>query len=493
MFLFLLYITSLLPVLFVLLMNKQSPLIKKWLFLFYSIQCIIVISGMIDFYNTKPIIYNELIYNFIPSFNFKIHVGIFGVSFLMIFLTSIISLTGVLMSWAVSKDIQIFFLLITVLNLSAIGFFTNLNLFILFFFLELAVIPKFLLIHFWGTGKKRSFYSMKLLISLTFGSILILIGIVLLLKESKSISFEYLDIMYLKNISLDIMKEKIIFLFLFLGFGVFAAIFPFHFWVPGAHASAPTAGSMFLASVSLKLGSFGCILVACILFPRAAFEYKELILIIGLVSILYGGLLTIVQYDLKFLNAFSSISHCGFIVLGLGLLTKTSLLGALSQLFSHGLIAGLMFAIIGMIYNRTHTKMLPRMSGLLTNIPFIASAFIIAGLCSIGLPGSSSFIAEFLIFLGSWELPVNNQHRIVAVLSSIGIIFSVIYILKAFKNTVFGKIKNWGHVLFDAQWNEKLVIFILFSCIFLVGFYPTMLINFLSIDFNNFLFKISTL
>ena len=259
---------------------------------------------------------------------------------------------------------------------------------------------------------------------------------------------------------------------LFVGFGVFTALFPLHTWVPDGHSSAPTAGSMFLAGISMKLGGYGCLRVATYLLPEGAKEYANIIIILSAIAILYGAFATMMQKDLKYINAYSSVSHCGFVLLGIGMLTKTSMTGAVMQMVSHGLMTALFFAVIGMIYDRTHTRMVGEMGGLMKKLPFISTIFFIVGLCSLGLPGLSGFVAEMTIFMGSWE-NADAFHRIATIAAAMSIVVTAVYILRAIGNTVMGPIKNESYLsLKDAAWNERLAAIILVVGILAIGIAP---------------------
>ncbi len=285
--------------------------------------------------------------------------------------------------------------------MGAYGFFISLDLFILFFFLEIAVIPKYLLIGIWGSGKKE-YSANKLALMLMGGSALVLVG---LLGIYFSNSLRTFDLLELSQLNIPIQTQMICFPLLFVGFGVFTALFPFHTWVPDGHSSAPTAGSMFLAGISMKLGGYGCLRVATYIMPEGAKEYATIIIVLSVIAILYGAFATMMQKDLKYINAYSSVSHCGFVLLGIGMLTKTSMTGAVMQMVSHGLMTALFFAVIGMIYERTHTRQVNEMGGLLKRMPFIITVLFIVGLCSLGLPGLSGFVAEMTVFMGSWQNP----------------------------------------------------------------------------------------
>src|SRR5207244_11280687 len=224
------------------------------------------------------------------------------------------------------------------------------------------------------------------------------------------------DIMQIASMHISPDVQKLFFPFAFIGFGVFGALFPFHTWVPDGHSSAPTASSMFLAGISMKLGGYGCLRVAPFLIPDAAHQYSWIIIVLASIAIIYGAFATMMQTDLKYINAYSSVRHCCFVLLGIGMLTKTAITGAVMQMVSHGLMTALFFAGIGMIYDRTHTRQMNQLGGLMKVMPFISAVFVVAGLCSLGLPGLSGFVAEMTVFVGSWE-NADAAYRIATILS----------------------------------------------------------------------------
>jgi NADH-quinone oxidoreductase subunit M len=403
-----------------------------------------------------------------PNINF--HFGVDGISVAMILLTSFVLIAGVLVSWNIEKMTKEFYFLLILLALGAFGFFISLDLFILFFFLEISVIPKYLLIGIWGSGKKE-YSANKLALMLMGGSALILVGM-LGLYFTAGYSF---DILTLSKTSIPNNIQYVIFPLLFVGFGVFTALFPLHTWVPDGHSSAPTAGSMFLAGISMKLGGYGCLRVATYLLPEGAKEYADIIIVLSTIAILYGAFATMMQKDLKYINAYSSVSHVGFSLLGIGMLTQTAITGALMQMVSHGLMTALFFAVIGMIYDRTHTRMVGEMGGLMKVMPFITTVFFIVGLCSLGLPGLSGFVAEMTVFMGSWQ---NNDafHRIATIAAAMSIVVTAVYILRAIGQTAMGPVKNESYLqLKDATWNEKLAAILLVAGILAIGIAPTWL------------------
>ncbi len=415
--------------------------------------------------NTAQMLFEQS-YSIFPAWHINFHLGVDGISVAMVLLTAFVVIAGVLVSWNIEKMTKEFYFLLILLALGAYGFFISLDLFVLFFFLEIAVIPKYLLIGIWGSGKKE-YSANKLALMLMGGSALVLVGI-LGLYFSSGHSF---DLLSLSKVNIPIETQRIIFPLLFVGFGVFTALFPLHTWVPDGHSSAPTAGSMFLAGISMKLGGYGCLRVATYIMPEGAKEYSTIIIVLASIAILYGAFATMMQKDLKYINAYSSVSHCGFVLLGIGMLTKTAMTGAVMQMVSHGLMTALFFAVIGMIYDRTHTRQVSEMGGLMKVMPFITTVFFIVGLCSLGLPGLSGFVAEMTIFMGSWE-HVDAFHRIATIAACMSIVVTAVYILRAIGQTAMGPIKENFLQLGDATWNEKLAAVILVAGILAIGIAP---------------------
>lgn len=415
--------------------------------------------------NTAQMLFEQN-YSLFSAWHINFHLGVDGISVAMILLTAFVVVAGVLVSWNIEKMTKEFYFLLILLSLGAYGFFISLDLFVLFFFLEIAVIPKYLLIGIWGSGKKE-YSANKLALMLMGGSALVLVGI-LGLYFSSGHSF---DLLSLSQIKIDVSTQRIVFPLLFIGFGVFTAIFPLHTWVPDGHSSAPTAGSMFLAGISMKLGGYGCLRVAAYLMPEAAHQYSNIIILLSSIAILYGAFATMMQKDLKYINAYSSVSHCGFVLLGIGMLTTTAVTGAVMQMVSHGLMTALFFAVIGMIYDRTHTRQVSEMGGLMKVMPFISTVFFIVGLCSLGLPGLSGFVAEMTIFMGSWE-NADAFHRIATIAACMSIVVTAVYILRAIGKVAMGPINENHSQLKDATWNEKLAAVILVAGIIVIGIIP---------------------
>jgi len=416
-----------------------------------------------------------------PVLGIEYHVGIDGISLAMILLTALVVVAGVLVSWNINKLTKEFFFLLHLLSVGAYGFFISLDLFTMFFFLELAVIPKFLLIGIWGSGRKE-YSAMKLALMLMAGSALVLIGLLCLYFNTNVNGAHTFDLLQISQLHIPIEAQRFIFPLMFVGFGIFTALFPFHTWAPDGHSSAPTAASMFLAGISMKLGGYGCLRVATYLMPQAAQEYSGIIIVLSTIAIIYGAFATLMQKDLKYINAYSSVSHCGFVLFGIGMLTKTAITGAVMQMVSHGLMTALFFGTIGMIYERAHTRQVAELGGLLKTIPFIITVFVLAGLCSLGLPGLSGFAAEMTVFMGAWQRQEAAYH-VATILACASIVVTAVYILRAVGSSVMGPIKNHAFLSFsDAAWNERLASVILLAGILVIGIAPFWLNSLISPD-----------
>jgi NADH-quinone oxidoreductase subunit M len=413
------------------------------------------------------------------QWNINYHIGVDAISIAMILLTSVVLVAGVLVSWNVERQSKEFFFLLVLLAIGAFGFFISQDLFTQFFFFELAVIPKFLLIAIWGSGKKE-YAAMKLVLMLMGGSSLVLIGILGFYFYSSQGGAPSFDLQTLSHLSLSHDQQMFLFPMLFLGFAVLSGMFPFHTWAPDGHSSAPTAASMFLAGISMKLGGYGCLRVAVFLLPDAARAYSPYIIILACIGILYGAFVTLKQRDIKLMNAYSSVSHCGFVILGIAMLTKTAMTGAVLQMISHGVMTALFFAVIGMIYERSHTRIGSEMGGLMKVMPFLGTVFIIAGLTSLGLPGFSGFVAEMTVFVGSFQ-NADMFHRIATIIGTASIVVTAVYILRAVGTTLWGPItKVEFEKLTDATWNEKLATRILVLSIVIIGTMPLWLSDMIS-------------
>ncbi len=404
--------------------------------------------------------------------NIHYSVGVDGISVAMLLLSSIIVFTGVFASWKMSPLPREFFAWYSLLSIGVFGFFISTDLFTMFLFYEVALIPMYLLIGVWGTGRKE-YSAMKLTLMLMGGSALLLVGILGIYfhsaPEGGQLSMNILEIS--KN-TIPMNAQYLFFPLTFVGFGVLGAMFPFHTWSPDGHASAPTAVSMLHAGVLMKLGGYGCFRVAIYLMPEAANELSWIFLILTGISVVYGAFSAIKQTDLKYINAYSSVSHCGLVLFAILMLNQTAMTGAVLQMLSHGLMTALFFALIGMIYGRTHTRDIREMGGLMKIMPFLSVCFVIAGLASLGLPGLSGFVAEMTVFVGSFE-HTDTFHRVFTIIACSSIVITAVYILRMVGKVFYGAVQNKDHLaLTDAVWFERLSVIVLIVAIAGLGMAP---------------------
>src|SRR5574344_250249 len=418
--------------------------------------------------NTDPMLYTYSVAWFKPL-NICYSVGIDGISVVMLLLSSIIVFTGTFASWQLKPLTKEYFLWFTLLSSGVYGFFISTDMFTMFMFYEVALIPMYLLIGVWGSGPKE-YAAMKLTLMLMGGSALLIIGILGVYYFSGATTMNVVEIANMHNIPVHI--QKIFFPFVFVGFGVLGALFPFHTWSPDGHASAPTAVSMLHAGVLMKLGGYGCFRIAMYLMPEAANELGWIFLILTGISVVYGAFSACVQTDLKYINAYSSVSHCGLVLFAILMINRTAATGAILQMLSHGLMTALFFALIGMIYGRTHTRDIRELAGLMKVMPFLAVCYVIAGLANLGLPGFSGFVAGMTIFVGAFDNP-DMFHRIFTIIACTSIVITAVYILRVVGKILYGECTNKKYLtLSDATWDERVAVIILIVCITGVGVAP---------------------
>jgi len=426
--------------------------------------------------NTAEILFASN-YVWYETLNIHFFIGVDGVSVAMIGLTSIVIFAGIFASWDVTDLPREFFISLILLSAGVFGFFISLDLFTMFLFYEIAVIPMYLLIGIWGSGP-RQYSAMKLTLMLMGGSAFILVGLLgLYFNSNPSGGPLTFDILEIAKVQIPLNTQIFFFPFLFVGFGVLGALFPFHTWSPDGHASAPTAVSMLHAGVLMKLGGYGCYRVAVFLLPDGAHELAWIFLILTTIGVIYGALGAIWQKDLKYINAYSSVSHCALVLFAILMFNETAMNGAIMQMISHGIMTALFFALIGMIYGRTHTRYINEMSGLMKVMPFLAVAYVIGGLASLGLPGFSGFVAEMTIFVGSFQHP-DTFHRVATIIAASSIVATAVYILRVVGMMLYGKINNPDYeMITDAKWYERLSTGTLIFGITAIGIAPLWLSN----------------
>jgi NADH-quinone oxidoreductase subunit M len=400
----------------------------------------------------------------VQQFGISYFVALDGLSLPMFLLNALLVFLAVLVSWNTTLRVREYFALVLVLETAVSGVFSSLDLFLFFLFWELELVPMFLLIGVWGS-ERREYAAMKFLLYTVVGSAFMLVGIfALYFAAGPNRSF---DLLYLSRQQYAPSLQALAWVLLFIGFAVKTPIFPFHTWLPDAHTEAPTAMSVLLAGVLLKMGAYGLLRLNLGLLPDATRQFALALAILAVVNVLYGALVAMMQTDLKRVIANSSVSHMGYVVLGASALTPMALEGAVFQMFSHGVITGLLFMMVGLIYDRTHTRRIADLGGLAGRMPIIATVFVVAGLASLGLPGMSGFVAEFLVLAGAFP-----RWGVATIIGVFTIVVTAGYVLWLLERVLFGPAQpRWGS-LPDATRLESATIGALVLVTLLVGLFP---------------------
>ncbi len=423
-------------------------------------------------------------YDWLPALGISLKFGVDGMSAPLVLLTGIVMVTGVLISWGVDDRPREFFAFLFILAWGVFGVFVSLDLFMLFFFYEIAVFPMYLLISIWGWAKTREYAAMKLTIYLFVGSVVALVGVLAMYFVSGQHTGVYtFDMLLLEKAAFSKDFQIVWFLPVFLGFAVLGGIWPFHNWSPDGHVAAPTAVSMFHAGVLMKLGAFAALRIGIMLLPDGARYWQPLIFGFAMVNVVYGAYIAMIQTDMKYVIGFSSVSHMGLVVLGFATLNREGMIGAGMQMFSHGVMTALFFASVGMVYDRTHTREIARLGGMSKPLPWVAIAFILGGLVSMGMPGFSGFAAEFPIFQGVWQ-----YQWIAAVIASISIIITAAYILSVVRRVFFGEVpaEFEGHIS-PISPLDKTAIVTLCASMLILGLFPGVMAPMISTGVDNVL------
>jgi len=467
-------VTTFLPLIgaIVILFVKGVSLIR-WISLITTIATFIVSLPIYKYFDktTYKMQFVES-YLWIPPLGINYTVGIDGISILFIILTTLLSILCVTVSWkAIESKVKEFFISLLITETAMLGIFVSLNFFLFYIFWELMLIPMFLIIGVWGSPGRRIYAAIKFVLFTLSGSILMLVGMIVLYYNGG----KTFDIVALSKVSYPLSLQAWLFLAFFVAFAVKVPMFPLHTWLPDAHTEAPTAGSVILAGILLKMGAYGFLRFSLPMFPQATKMFLIPMLLLSVTAIVYGAYVTLMQEDFKRLIAYSSVSHMGFITLGIFTLNQSGVEGAILQMINHGIITGALFLCVGIIYERTHTRMIEDYGGIFKSVPLFSTFFTVFCLAAIGFPGLNAFIGEFLIISGAFK-----ANAIFAILSILGVILGTTYMVWLYYRVVLNEINpKIRHQLFDVDLREALTLILLVIPVFFIGLQPEALLSYM--------------
>ncbi len=407
----------------------------------------------------------------IPQMGVHYFLGVDGINLPMIFLTALLSFLACIASFGIAERVKEYFALYLLLETGMLGTFLALDLFLFYVFWEIVLVPMYFLIGIWG-GPRKEYAAIKFFLYTLAGSLFMLLGILAVYFASDPHTF---DMIALKNNGFNLGFQKIVFLALFLGFAIKVPIFPFHTWLPDAHVEAPTPISVILAGVLLKMGTYGFFRISYPILPQAAHWFSPAMGILAVIGIVYGGFVAFAQTDFKKMVAYSSVSHMGFVLLGLAALTPLGINGALLQMFNHGTITGCLFLLVGILYDRAHTRDMNSFGGLGSQMKVYSGILIFVAMASLGLPGLSGFVSEFMVLLGTFK-----THPWMTGLSCIGILLAACYLLYMLQRVLLGKLNPKWAKLSDINGRELFTLVPLMIIILALGIYPQLILKFLT-------------
>jgi NADH-quinone oxidoreductase subunit M len=456
------------------LMRRENHDGIKWTALVFSLlEFLISVGVFIAFKLNQPGMQFEEFQSWITSPSINYHLGLDGLSLLLVLLTTFLTPLGILVSWkSISSRVKEFFLFLLALETGMIGVFVAMDLFLFFLFWEAMLIPMYFLIGVWG-HERRIYAAVKFILYTMVGSALMLVGILFLYNATGTFDLPVILEKLSMGPVLSARAETWLFLAFFLAFAIKVPMFPLHTWLPDAHVEAPTAGSVILAGVLLKMGTYGMLRFCLPLFPHASHQFAPIISALAIVGILYGSLVAMVQPDLKKLVAYSSVAHLGFVVLGIFAFNISGIEGAIYQMCNHGVSTGALFILVGLLYERRHTRLIKDFGGLATAIPVFSTFFMIVTLSSLGLPMLNGFVGEFLIIVGAF-----GRSHVYGALAAVGVVLAAVYLLWMFQRVFYGEITNEkNRTLPDVSLREKIMLVTLVAVILAMGIYPQMFLR----------------
>jgi len=492
-----LLLTPIIGSVLVLFFKQEQKQLIRWFGLVVSFLAFII--SLVVYFQFNP---TETKFQFIhqviwiKSLNISYHVGVDGISLLLVLLTTFLTPLTLLSTWkAIEKNVKMFTFSMLFLEVGMLGVFISLDIFLFYIFWEAMLIPMYFIIGVWG-GERRIYAAVKFFLYTMFGSLLMLVAIIWLAVYASSMLGRFttnLIDLYKVGPTIPHQIQGWMFGAFFLSFAIKVPIFPLHTWLPDAHVEAPTAGSVILAGVLLKMGTYGLIRFCLPLFPQSSVQFAPIISVLAVIGIIYGALVSMVQTDMKKLVAYSSVSHLGFVVLGIFAMTVESVQGAVIQMINHGLSTGALFLLVGVLYERTHRREISFYGGIAKLVPVYATVLMIASLSSIGLPGLNGFIGEFLILIGSFKSSVLNNWWF-TIFAASGVIFAAVYLLWMYQRVVFGEVKNevLKQELTDMNLREMIVIIPILIFIVWIGVYPNTFLKLTEVSTQSILQQVGT-
>lgn len=422
----------------------------------------------------------------VPKWGINYILGVDGLSVPLVLLNAIAIFTGVMVSWHVEERVKEFYGFLIFLATGVFGVFMTQDLFFFALFYEVAVLPMYLLIAIWGSGKNREYAAFKLTLVLFFGSAFVMGGILYLYKAAGLNTFNLMELKKLAQYPHGV--QSILFLLFFIGFGSIVPSFPLHTWSPEGHACAPSAVSMLHAGVLMKLGGYGLLRIAIPLLPEGLRDWALVMMALSMCNIVYGAFTAIAQDDMKFMVGFSSVSHMGMVLFGISTMTLTGLNGAAFQMFAHGLVTALYFSSIGGMYNKTHTRMISELGGIANIMPRAAFFFAIAGMAGLGLPGFAPFVAELLVFIAGVK-----KYTIFGIIAVISVVVTAFYIIRCIQRTYFGRTNPKWEGLADITNFDVIPLVILVVALFIFGMFPSLILDLLQSETKNLALKLGSI